>query len=47
MAGDFAGMRRSLAVVQRGLEQLAARQEQMVQNIARLQAAEQDVREER
>jgi hypothetical protein len=40
IAGDFAGMGRSLAVVQCGLEQLAARQEQMVQNIARLQAAE-------
>jgi hypothetical protein len=37
IAGALAGVRRSL-------EQLAARQEQMVQNIARLQAAEQDVR---
>ena len=43
IAGDLAGVQRSLAVARRSLEQLAARQEQMVQNIARLQAAEQDV----
>jgi hypothetical protein len=39
ITGDLAGMRRSL-------EQLAAKQEQMVQNIATLQSAEQDVRGE-
>jgi hypothetical protein len=34
-----------LAVVRRSLEQLAAKQEQMAQNIATLQAAEQDIRQ--
>jgi hypothetical protein len=38
-------MARDLAAVRRGLEQLAARQEQMAQNIAALQAAEQDIRQ--
>jgi hypothetical protein len=36
---------RDLAVVRRSLEQLAAKQEQMAQNIATLQAAEQDIRQ--
>jgi hypothetical protein len=38
-------MTRDLAVVRRSLEQLAAKQEQMAQNIATLQAAEQDIRQ--
>jgi hypothetical protein len=38
MAGDLADVRRSL-------EQLAAKQEQMAKNIARLQAVEEDIRE--
>jgi hypothetical protein len=36
---------RDLTVVRRSLEQLAAKQEQMAQNIATLQAAEQDIRQ--
>jgi hypothetical protein len=36
---------RDLAVVRQSLEQLAAKQDQMVQNIATLQAAEQDIRQ--
>jgi hypothetical protein len=36
---------RDLAVVRQSLEQLAAKQDQMVQNIAKLQAAEQDIRQ--
>jgi hypothetical protein len=36
---------RDLTVVRRSLEQLAAKQEQMVQNIATLQAAEQDIKQ--
>ena len=39
------GARRDLAVVRRSLEQLAAKQDQMAQNIATLQAAEQDIRQ--
>jgi hypothetical protein len=35
---------RDLTIVRRSLEQLAAKQEQMAQNIATLQAAEQDIR---
>ncbi len=35
---------RNLAVVQKGIEQLSAKQEQMARNIATLQAAEQDIR---
>ncbi len=38
-------MARDLAVVRRSLEQLAAKQEQMAQNIATLQAVEQDIRQ--
>ena len=38
-------MMRDLAVVRRSLEQLAAKQDQMAQNIATLQAAEQDIRQ--
>ena len=37
-------MARNLAVVQKGVEQLAAKQEEMAHNIATLQAAEQDIR---
>ena len=36
---------RDLAVMRNSIEQLAAKQEQMAQNIATLQAAEQDIRE--
>ena len=36
---------RDLTIVRRSLEQLAAKQEQMTQNIATLQAAEQDIRQ--
>ena len=36
---------RDLAALRRSLEQIAAKQEQMVQNIATLQAAEQDLRQ--
>jgi hypothetical protein len=36
---------RDLTVVRRSLEQIAAKQEQMAQNIATLQAAEQDIRQ--
>ena len=36
---------RDLAAMRRSLEQLAAKQEQMAQNIATLQAAEQDIRQ--
>lgn len=36
---------RDLAVVRQSLEQLAAKQDQMVQNIAKLQAVEQDIRQ--
>jgi hypothetical protein len=36
---------RDLAIVRRSLEQIAAKQEQMAQNIATLQAAEQDIRQ--
>jgi len=35
---------RNLSMVQKGIEQLSARQEQMARNIATLQAAEQDIR---
>ena len=35
---------RTLAMVQKGIEQLSAKQEQMARNIATLQAAEQDIR---
>jgi hypothetical protein len=35
---------RNLVMVQKGIEQLSARQEQMARNIATLQAAEQDIR---
>ena len=38
-------MARDLAVMRRSLEQLAAKQEQMAQNIATLQAVEQDIRQ--
>jgi hypothetical protein len=38
-------MTRDLAVVRRSLEQLAAKQEQMAQSIATLQAVEQDIRQ--
>ena len=38
-------MARDLAVMRRSLEQLAAKQEQMAQNIAALQAVEQDIRQ--
>jgi hypothetical protein len=36
---------RDLTIVRRSLEQIAAKQEQMAQNIATLQAAEQDIRQ--
>ena len=36
---------RDLALVRHSLEQLAAKQDQMAQNIATLQAAEQDIRQ--
>jgi uncharacterized protein YjcR len=36
-------MARDLAAIRRSLEQLAAKQEQMAQNIATLQVAEQDI----
>jgi hypothetical protein len=38
---------RDLAVIRNSVEQLAAKQEQMAQNIATLQAAEQDIIQER
>ena len=38
---------RDLAVIRNSVEQLAAKQEQMAQNIATLQAAEQDIMQER
>jgi hypothetical protein len=37
-------MARDLAAMRRSLEQVAVKQEQMAQNIAALQAAEQDIR---
>jgi hypothetical protein len=37
------GVARDLAVIRNSIEQLAAKQEQMAQNIATLQAAEQDI----
>jgi hypothetical protein len=44
-AQQLEAMARNLAVVRRSVEQLAAKQEQMAQNIATLQAVEQDIRE--
>jgi hypothetical protein len=45
LAQQLEPITRDLAVVRRSLEQLAAKQEQMAQNIATLQAAEQDIRQ--
>jgi hypothetical protein len=39
------GVARDLAVIRNSIEQLAAKQEQMAQNIATLQAADQDIRQ--
>ena len=44
-AQQLEAMARDLAVMQRSVEQLAAKQERMAQNIATLQAVEQDIRE--
>jgi len=45
LAQQLEPITRDLAVVRRSLEQLATKQEQMAQNIATLQAAEQDIRQ--
>jgi hypothetical protein len=45
LAQQLEPITRELTVARRSLEQLAAKQEQMAQNIATLQAAEQDIRQ--
>jgi hypothetical protein len=44
-AQQLEAMTRDLAVMQRSVEQLTAKQERMAQNIATLKAVEQDIRE--